>query len=370
MRLLFIEDEPDSVEPVMRWLTRAGNNCDVTGFSKVETAIDNFVPDIVILDLLERGSTADSGETGLKTYDLIWNTRFCPIVVYSAQPDILTGSRKGHPFVKSVQKGRDSNAQLKAVIGELKPHVDALRGAELLIRREFARVLRDVAPYAFEVFTAPDERNEVIVRSGRRRLAALMDDLSRHGQKLASWEQYLCPPVSDDLQLGDVLFKTGCSQDDPSSFRIVLTPSCDLVASGGRQPKVRDVLVARCCAMKEGIALTSLGNVSPGKLKDRLPSTVLSQGYFETILPLPALAGRMPHMAANLRELEFIKFGDIQPAGGVFERLASVDSPFRELVAWAYMQVACRPGIPVRDVQKWCDEIIAAGQEGGGKERA
>lgn len=195
-----------------------------------------------------------------------------------------------------------------------------------------------------------------------------MDDLSRHGQKLASWEQYLCPPVSEDLQLGDILLKAGGSKEDPASFRIVLTPSCDLVASGRRQPKVKHVLVARCCAIKDGIRVTSLGDIGTGKMKERLPKTVLSQGYFETILPLPALAGRMPHMAANLRELELINFDDIGRDGGVFERLASVDSPFRELVAWAYMQVACRPGMPDRDFQKWCDEIIAACQEGGEKE--
>lgn len=173
MRLLFVEDEPESVESAIRRLTRDGgtHECRVTSFSEAETEIDKFAPDIVILDLLEGGSSAEPKTTGQQTYDLIWKRKFCPIVVYSARPDAL--DREGHPFVKSVQKGSDSIVQLEEAIGELEPHVNALRAAELHIRREFALALREVAQHAFEVFTAPDERNNAIIRSGRRRLAAL-----------------------------------------------------------------------------------------------------------------------------------------------------------------------------------------------------
>ena len=30
-------------------------------------------------------------------------------------------------------------------------------------------------------------------------------------------------------------------------------------------------------------------------------------------------------------------------------RIASLDSPFREFVGWAYLQISCRPGVPPRD---------------------
>lgn len=369
MRLLFIEDEPDSVESVIRWLTEHIDcTCQIAAFAEADATIDSFVPDIVILDLLESGSAGDPATTGMQTYDDIWRTRFCPIVVYSAQPDLLSANRAGHPFVKSVQKGRESSAQLEAVIAELTPHVNALYEAELHIRRQFALALRDVAPYAFEVFTTPNERSDAIVRSGRRRLAALMDDMSRHGQKLESWEQYLCPPIIDSLQLGDVLMKVGAPKDEPAAFRVILTPSCDLVASGPRKPKVENVLVARCKSIKDGFGLTSLGNISGKKLKDRLPSTVLSQGYFETVVPFPALVGRVPPMLANLRDLELIPFDKIRGSDPAFERVASIDSPFRELIAWAYMQIAGRPGVPDRDLDKWTAEIVEARGEDGVKE--
>ena len=65
-------------------------------------------------------------------------------------------------------------------------------------------------------------------------------------------------------------------------------------------------------------------------------------------------------MAANLRDLELISITDIgkEDSGADFFRIASLDSPFRELVAWAYMQTACRPGLPDRKVKAWCKEIV------------
>ena len=218
--------------------------------------------------------------------------------------------------------------------------------------------MRDVAPYAFEAFADTDRRMETIKRSGRRRIAALMDELSLDGTTLASWEQYLFPPVCDSPQLGDILRKVDGANDDPVSFRVVLTPSCDLVSSGSRDPKVSNVLVAKCCSMNDGLDRTSRKNMGIKKLEDQLPR-ILTQGYFESVIPFPSLKNRIPTMAADLRDLELIPINDISVSNGPFRRVASVDSPFRELIAWAYMQIAGRPGLPDRDSASWTKEIIA-----------
>lgn len=365
IKVLFIEDEPDNVGSVMDLLHKNGEEykCDVTNFADYEDAIDTIAPDVIVLDLLGKGSPAERDVPGKAIFDSIWKSRYRPIVVYSAQPDALEDSRTEHPFVKSVQKGSGSEKQVMSKIAELKPQVEALHQAEQHIRQQLALALREVAPYAFKTFPDPpdsEKRNNMIVRAGRRRLAALMDDFSKHGQSLASWEQYLCPPISEDLQLGDILHKNGKPNEDPTSFCVVLTPSCDLVASEGRQPKVDCVLVARCEAFPDSIKETSLGKIGKSKLRndDRLEKTILRTGYFETILPFPAFEGRIPHMAADLRGLELIPLDQIGDDGSTFSRVASIDSPFRELVAWAYMQIACRPGLPVRDCKTWSDEIL------------
>lgn len=371
LKLLFIEDEPSGVEPVLNLIKRehADMQCEVSEFGEAEDKIASLRPDIVILDLLVGGASSEPEPEGLKTRDFIWNRHFCPIVVYSASPDIHDEKYESHPFVKSVQKGRDSPREVLEALGELRPQVEALHGAGEHILQSFAFALRDVAPDAFRFFDDAGLRNDVILRAGRRRLAALMDGLSKDGTKLASWEQYLCPPICPDTQLGDILIKVDGRYDAPTSFRVVLTPSCDLVASGGREPKVDNVLVACCCSMREGLDLTSLKGMGLAKLKYRLPGTVLSPGYFEDVIPFPCLEGRIPTMAANLRDLEFIPVGDIGISDKTFFRVASVDSPFRELIAWAYLQIACRPGLPDRDFDLWRDEIVALLEGEGGNEQ-
>ena len=369
LKVLFIEDQPDSIKPIVKSLNRnrGDHEYEIKDFSEAANAIETFYPDIIVLDLLAGGSTPEPETPGLDTYDVIWNARFCPIIVYSAHPDVLTNDKGSHPFVKIVQKGRYGSRQVKAAITDLMPQVEALRQAEQHIRKEFALALRDVAPYAFKTFSGSakvSERNEMVIRAGRRRLAAQMDGLSRSGQELVSWEQYLWPPICADLLLGDVLHEVGHPSEDPNCFRIVITPSCDLVASNGRSPKVKSVLVARCHTIKKGIQGTSLGNIGASKLKGKLQSDILTHGFFETILPFPELPERIPHMVADLRDLELIPFEQIVGSNIRFERVASIDSPFRELVSWAYMQIACRPGMPDRDFKGWCQGIMSGYEKG------
>lgn len=367
LKLLFIEDEPSAVNPIVRLLGEwADTQCEVSNFADAEDKVVSLRPDIVILDLLNGGASPEPEPAGLETCNFIWNQHFCPLVIYSARPDIYDDTHEKHPFVKSIQKGKGSPKKVLAAFREFRPHVEALTKAEEHVRQSFSYAMRDVAPYAFKAFTDVAQRTETIKRSGKRRLAALMDELSRDGTKLASWEMYLCPPVSSDIKLGDVLRKADGGCNEPSSFRIALTPSCDLVALNGRVPKVDRVLTARCCSMKRGLDLTSLKDMGLAKLKERLPRTVLTQGYFEAVIPFPCLKGRIPTMAANLRDLEFIPVGDIGVEDKRFLRIASIDSPFRELVAWAYLHIACRPGLPDRDFNSWSEEIIGTlGKEGG-----
>ena len=360
LKLLFIEDDQGSIKPVLDFIERRKENvsCEVSEFESAKDRIASSRPDIVILDLLVGGTPPEAERPeGFKIRDFIWSQHFCPIVIYSARSGVHDEEYESHPFVKSIQKRRGSPQKVLDAVDELRPHVAALKGAESDIRRSFSCAMRDVAPYAFEAFTDTERRMETIKRSGRRRLAALMDELSLDGTTLASWEQYLCPPVCEDIQLSDILRKNDTTGDDPVSFRVVLTPSCDLVASGNRSPKVDNVLVAKCCSIQEGLDLINLQG-SPKKLKDRLPRVILSQGYFQSVIPFPCLEKKIPTMAANLKDLELIPIQDVGP-DKTFIRIASVDSPFRELVAWAYMQIAGRPGLPDRDSASWTEEIIA-----------
>ena len=48
----------------------------------------------------------------------------------------------------------------------------------------------------------------------------------------------------------------------------------------------------------------------------------------------------------------------IKPEQHDYFRVASVDSPFREQIVWAYMINSCRPGMPDRNMDLWAKELM------------
>ena len=358
MLILFIEDEPESIEPVRIRLEEEipGTRTLTAKFHEAADDIKNYRPDIVVLDLLEGGSLPNSEPTGLKTFDFIWNHRFCPVVVYSADPGQLENheSWKDHPFIKIEKKGSGSDDSVVQAIRDFRPLVQDMRDTEEKIHGQLTEAMKSTARIAAASANDPGDLAKIVMRSGHRRVAALMDEPAPDETKLAGWEQYIFPPVSTDIQLGDILQEKD-SSNDAQSFRIVLTPSCDMVRSEERSPKVQQVLVAKCCRMTE--ALRTIGLGGGRNLDYQIKSRLLSQGYSQSIIPIPPLPDNIPAIAANLKDLELIPIDNIGDTGE-FRVVASIDSPFRELVSWAYLQIACRPGLPERDLDTWAEDII------------
>lgn len=367
IKLLFVEDERDTIESVLALVkNEPGMDQDVCELDDAPECIESVQPDIVVIDLLV-GSGPDP--VGLDVRRFVWESRFCPIVVYSARPDLHDERHEPHPFVKSVQKGTGSPKKVLQALQEFLPHVEVLKNTQEDVRQSFASTMRDVAPHAVE--EDQSRWDETVKRAGLRRVAALMDSRTSDGTGLAAWEQYLWPPISEDLELGDILRCTEGNADSPEAFRIVLTPSCDMVTAGNRSPKTASILVAKCCNMRNGLERTSLKqrlDRKPSDLRGYLRSGLLTPGSLGGFVPFPRLSGRIPTMLANLRDLELIPFDDVSDGGDTrFARVASISSPFRESLAWAYLQCAARPGLPDRDFASWAKEITAALEDPSGQ---
>ena len=357
MKVLFVDDDRDSIESIEEELD---GNEDIrhkwTDFSKVESRIKAFRPDVIILDLFI-GGPQEGQAAGRDTLSIVWHDHFCPVVVYSADPSIIDDNDlyREHPFIKTIKKGSDSEERTVAAIQEFQPVVDRLRYVQEEARKEFSIALRDVSRYV----SSDDDVVAVIDRAARRRLAALLDDTATAGRKLDAWEQYVFPPVSNDIQLGDIL-RLKYGDQEPQSYRVVLTPSCDLVRSSGRSAKVKDVLVARCFPVAEVPSMIGLANELSEAVNKTQFREILSVGYGRSIIIFPALGELIPSMAANLKDLQLIPIEEIganNENDTKYKVVASVDSPFRETVAWAYVQTAARPGLPDRNIESWKREI-------------
>ncbi len=358
MRILLIDDLPDSVVVVRDELTNElGCDCKIVGFETVTDSLNDYNPHVVVLDVLQ-GTGADGQPSGLDTSNYIWEKKFCPLVFYTAHAEYLQGEpHEGHPFWRVVKKGSDSEKEVLQRIQQFAPHISALENAGREIRWAMNGALREIAPRIFEKILSETERADALVRSARRRVAAKMDDALSSGEaNLRPWEFYLCPPVVKHLLTGDIIRGRLGSKEDPTSYAVILTPSCDLA-----NPKVPQVLVSRCKGSDR--LLQDLGLKDVQKWKDdhtkRLLS-VLRQGYAQSCMPLPALPGEFPPMAADFRTLQLVPLAQIGDTGEEYTRVASVDDPLRELIAWAYMLTAARPGLPDRDFDAWAKEIVPA----------
>ena len=368
MRVLFIDDEMPSIDPAKVRLEEDGHICKYAEFSGLIAAIKNEPPDIIVLDMMEGLLEDPHGGAGKSSFAEIWSERFCPIVVYSANPDLIAEESicKGeHPLIRIVKKGRGSEDFILDAVKTLEPCAEGFNDLRKEVDNAISLSLRDLAPRVF----GPDgsDLEQAFQHMGRRRVAACLDDRSLFGEKLIPWGQYIYPPLSQSPKQCDVLLQAGSDPKDPASYRLVLTPSCDLVKTAGREPKVCEVLCAKCCSpegflSKAGVSSAPAANKLE-KHKAKL-GVVLNAGFLEEYVPLPGFFEVIPPMVANLKTLELVGYGAIsnEGGGGTYIRVASVDSPFREQISWAYQNAGCRPGVPDRNLDLWTSDYISNGE--------
>lgn len=376
VKILIIEDDPGVSETLKDNLQEQHPELDVViqgDFAEALSSTRTEQPDAVILDLLQ-GPPSSGVLAGNIPWKEIWEHRFVPLLVYTASAEETDPPLPNeHPFVKRIQKGQANSAQ--AVMAELTAFLPYLRCVaeqrdKLVLTMH--RVLKETATAIWKSGLPMPERERVLGRALYRRVVAAADATMTAGsEKLQPMEQYVYPPVESDLLMGDVLRVSGAAWDDPTAYRVVLSPSCDLARRDQGQATGR-VLIAECVSTGTLSAKWNL-SATDEKAKKHLLG-LLTQAQKDGLVPLPGLPGVLPTMALDLKLLHLMDYSTIEgftPSGQLgnalepaFRRIASVDSPFREFLGWAYLQVACRPGVPDREWLKWAEEIVATRQTG------
>lgn len=358
--VLIIDDEPDIASVIKSAVEEgiAGIACSIElNFSKSADHIAALRPDAIVLDLMEGHRSVNL--PGQRTWKSVWENTFCPIVIYTgSDADLQPPVPTNHPFVKRIQKGIGTETQVVEALQSFAPAVESLGKLRAEVEAVIHKILRDTAGEGHMPLNDPDH----LLHAGRRRIAATMDDPTITGSRaMASWEQYLIPAMGESPLTADVLRKRGAQWDDPTAYRLVLTPSCDLV-KGRCEP----TLIAACCEGMARLAKKLSLSLAPNKVDkdaDTVISKALTAGAFVGFLPLPSFPSQLPVMVANLKGLEVITWESVGPADSTtheYLRIASIDSPFREQVVWAYLTTAARPGMPDRDLKPWAEELLKA----------
>ena len=78
-------------------------------------------------------------------------------------------------------------------------------------------------------------------------------------------------------------------------------------------------------------------------------TSMLNNGIIGHYFLLPSLGEIIPNLLADLKNYHLIPANQMEN----YERIASIDSPFREQLSWVFISVAGRPGMPDRDFSTW-----------------
>jgi CheY-like chemotaxis protein len=354
LSVLIVEDDKGVAETLKDTLEQTvPSKCVVTSFEQAPELIGSHF-DVVVLDQFE-GDPALGNNAGQPLWQQVREKSFVPVVVYSAAELVLDESfPKNNPILKHIKKGMGTDKQVAAHLNGHKSLLFALKNLKNEVSVVMKSVLTVVVPVVLGA-TGKDSEKEALqlARSARRRLAAMMDmGFQSTGENLLAWEQYICPPLNDQWLTGDILRLREGDPKDPSNYKMFLTPSCDLQlrAPDGKRG-VEKVLVCGCTKIGEYLKSVSV----PENKLERL-SSWLTRPHANGFIPLPGYHDQIPCMAARLKDLDLIPIDEIGDKAK-YVIVASIDSPFREQISWAFIEVHGRPAVPDRDLDKWIEQI-------------
>ena len=359
MRIMAVEDKETDILRIIDYAKEKEWELKIYSFKDCMREVDSFDPDVIILDLKDDGIPDETaGETIFST---IWKTRFRPTIIFSGYADSLYiddlalgefAEYLKSPLFEAIIKGDE-----QPVINKLEYLADVVPSITRL-RNKLNLALMTSASAIEIIKSVPNgEVQDYLLTS--RILQYFQEPV--FDVELPAMVHYVYPPIGNHLMIGDILRKK--IKDEKSNnvdiFSIVLTPSCDLA----RPREDMAVLVA-----KSGL-LSSIddsfdqkydkGSSKYDKRIGRI-KTILNSGFKNSYVYLPALPGVLPHLCFDVKKLDLVSIKEIRcqiddEEANVWIRVASLASPFRERIAWAYLNTAGRPGVPAVDTINWAD---------------
>jgi hypothetical protein len=301
--------------------------------------------DLVILDLNNGNPALNDTEAGTSVLTSIYKHSFLPIIILSAWADDYENPYKGNHFIKIVKKGQNELKELNKAIQEYEGFIEKQKSIADVITSHISEIYRDSYGNMIKNYNSStkNDKAQIFIHLMKRRLAASFDTNPEHGS-IKPWEIYLYPALGEQLLTGDIIKKKGKNREIPSSYKIILSPSCDLQSENNRK-HIENVIVANFVSVKSAIPLRS-------EIKNKLLTTSSPERY----MLFSELVDVFPHMACDLKSIEVVKFNSIGK-GKSYERIVSIDSPFREALTWAFLHINGRPGLPDRDIYIWINNI-------------
>ena len=342
MKILFFEDREEDIQGIVDYCVDQGyeycHDKFVEGYSKIEY----YNPDIIIVDL----KNAQDNFEGCDILDKIWEYRFRPTCVFSGQINETTIEKEHYPspLVEFITKGNEK--PVIDFIERVAPYVQCIREVQ---EETYKAMRRSFDFFSLAMKDGITDSSKLAALCGNR-IKAYFDN-ENASKDMPVWSQYVYPIMDEHISTGDIIMVKGSTEQTKiqNRFFIVLSQSCDIAHS-----KIKEILVAQCYDIK---TLLRKRFIAEDQYEMRTPDElkiIFNAGFINEFFPLPEIEGVIPNIAVNLKALKLIPKANLSNG---YVKIASLSSPYKERLVWAYMQNACRPGVPDLAVEEWVDSL-------------
>jgi len=370
-RVLVVDDEEEICREVKEHLegeaiARVGDSCKVDSLTAFPAALAKLEAerfDLVILDVRvgsqEAAIPAPEAEAGRRLLEDIKARRYVPVVFYTALPNQVRDLESD--LVRVVTKGGSSLANLLEAVRAV--FATGLPDVNRALLRHIENVQRDymwkfVVPN-WGALSGTEDRRSLAYLLARRLAMSLsidgIDDLvaslggaaeAVESKGIHPVQYYLLPPIMETLMAGDLL------RGNENTYYVILTPSCDFV-----QGKAEHVLLAKCLNLQSQPEYRNWREQGSKATQDRLLKLFKNNrepGQSERFHFLPG-AMTIPGLVVDFQQLLATPRAEVE--GGIFERLASLDSPFAEALVARFGLYFGRLGTPDLDLDQILENL-------------
>lgn len=344
-RVLVIDDKVEMTNDASREISDAFEGSDLD----VEVLVENDFHhgyqrvaagecDIVVLDVRrDRGTEPEDRVRGRRVYSEIRETRFIPVIFWTALPDEVIDSEM-EPLVRVFAKEDLSKVPdaIKAaissgvvnVMSEIESHVAGVMRSYLW---------EELAPnWQEDTGGDPKEVAYMLIT----RIASSLRARNISGLMGRASHRYVYPPVSDALESGQLVQRTRQRAGEAvQEWCVVLTPACDLV-----QGKADFVLLARAYPLDGVQRFKDWTANSSSRAKWNELERLLAGGL-PRYTYLPAFRD-IPDLIVDFEDTFTVAARLMRP----YKAKASLSSPFSEAVLAKHSQFLGRIGTPDLDL--------------------
>lgn len=363
--VLVVDDDTDAcrqIEEYLNVLQVRGDRFRVTSIQDFGAALELIERqrfDLIILDVF-RGPAGEaaSSEDGRRVLTELQKRQFIPVVFYTALPSSVEDLRSR--VIEIVAKD-DGLKNLEATITRY------LELGLLRLNRAFsdhvAKVFRDYLweflPRHWDSIVEGQDATSLAYILCRRLAASLegrgADTLAsairgerevRKAEKAHPMQCYVIPPVDDGYRAGDIMQKRA-----DQTYWIIVSPSCDFV-----QHKAHYALVCWCKPLVEFEEYQDWAqNPEDHGLRGRLEALLKNnpqRKQKDRYRFLPSAAS-LPSLLVDMQRARAVLLHELRD----YDKIASLDAPFREDIVGQFSRFYSRIGSPDLDLDAVFDRL-------------